>query len=261
MRRAWAYRCLGSQTWGLIIGKGSTKGAAYKGWGKSGKGPGNKGSGPGKGSGKEKGQKGGKGTKGKKGKMFEVSEGAAESQQGTWEWDGAWEEGWGQENWDEGWGSWSWDQDASQQQQQQTTQQATKPVENLQLSALLLDVQSQVSVSSDARERSFADSAVVDEQSLNMSVASSVVDDAQSFDFQVGFRQHVDPLFAHGLQETEEESEWWLLDSGASVTVLSEQPATRFGIVLEKRETSKTKQQYSSAVLLLSCTRHARLTF
>ncbi|CAE6933000.1 unnamed protein product [Symbiodinium sp. CCMP2592] len=126
----------------------------------------------------------------KKGKMYELVEESKESNEGglddaTWA-DDSWHEGWDQ--WDSSAGHEAWGSAVAE------TSKESKPVENLQLSAVI-----------------FA------------------------------------PLLVNEILEDPQDCEWWLLDSGAGVSVLSESAAAWFGIDVGELRSSRVQQGFSAA--------------
>ncbi|CAE7265610.1 unnamed protein product [Symbiodinium sp. CCMP2592] len=126
----------------------------------------------------------------KKGKMYELVEETKEGNEvghddATWA-DDSWHEGWDQ--WDSSAGHEAWGSAVAD------TSKEAKPVENLQLSAVIFS-----------------------------------------------------PLLVNEILEDPQDCEWWLLDSGAGVSVLSESAAAWFGIDVGELRSSRVQQGFSAA--------------
>ena len=259
-------KCFACQEYGHISGncpksRGSSHGESFQASGSAGKGKkGAKGKGKesGKSKGKDKGKTGkgkGKGQgKGKKGKMYELTEQTPEQPETTEGagWDDAWWEGaW----WGESWGEEDW---TAQSAAPEGGNPATTPTP--QLCALFipsfLNARSSLGEQRSA-ESSFCDMSdfcSCDDKSDCFSCMSSVCSSnscGDTSDFlscgDMSDQVEVAPLLMGEVFENAHDEEWWLVDSGAGVTVLSEQNARFFGVTEESLTAAKIDQGFSAA--------------
>ena len=166
--------------------------------------------------------------------MFEMSEleTGTEGQAGAEDWGEAWgDEWWGcQETWVDAWpGEWS--------------QTAVEPeqAENVQLSSLML---SSLVCSAKRQIDREACGPVLPRLELDFHDFSVAVGDSHTRD-----SSFVEPLFLQELQTLKGDAEWWLLDSGASVTVLIDHNAAHYGVDLSSVQVAGETEdrQYAAA--------------
>ena len=236
-----SFQASGSQT---PKGKGKPKGYGKdKGKGKT----------LGKGKGFQKGSKGSKGSKGKKGKMHELTGATQETQEGSTE--DAWGESWWEGAWDESW-------DVAWESSSHNPEGAvdTEP-QSLQLSAIVnlfpQDIMHeqrfearQTCVDSCARQTcvdSCARQTCVDSCGRQTCLDSCDAPTCLSSSTDQLERQTCSPLLVNEIFGSVHDDAWWLIDSGAGVTVLSERSANFFGIDLERLSGAQVDQGFSAA--------------